>query len=288
MFDLDGPRRIVSAGLSATSDGSVLDLRLAAVAAPPFAASAAPATDPQLPAPVPPSRFLVAIDPGHGGVDPGAIRNGIAEKDIALAFGQEIAALFEANDAYDVMLTRSSDRFLSLTDRVRRAREQEADIFISIHANTVTEGDARGAAVYTLSDEATDAASAALAELENRADVAGGLDIRTEVDAVAKVLVDMAMTETRARSHAIAETLVAALRDRVSVLRTQPHRSAGFRVLKAPDIPSVLLELGFLSNARDRANMQDPVWRQKAGEAVLAAIEVWRRRELDARVIAQN
>lgn len=220
-------------------------------------------------------RLRVAIDPGHGGVDPGAVRDGVAEKDIALSFARDLAEAIRADGAFDAALVRERDEFVSLDDRIVRARGMEADIFLSIHANTVTEGDASGAAVYSLSDRASDRASAALAEMENRADLAAGLDVRTELDEVARALVDLARTETNARSRGMADALVGSLSQDVGVLRTRPHRSAGFRVLKAPDMPSVLLELGFLSNDQDRANMQRAKWRQTAAEAVLSGLKDW-------------
>ncbi|MEO0999396.1 MAG: N-acetylmuramoyl-L-alanine amidase, partial [Pseudomonadota bacterium] len=140
---------------------------------------------------------------------------------------------------------------------------------------TVTEGVASGAAVYTLSEQASDAEAAALARLENRADLLAGVDLAGAEDGLARVLLDMAQRETDARSHLLAGELVAALRLRVGVLRSRPHRSAGFVVLKAPDIPSLLLELGFLSHAEDRANMLSPDWRREAAAAVTAALDAW-------------
>lgn len=220
-------------------------------------------------------RLLVALDPGHGGIDPGAIRDGVVEKDIALVFATEVAQMIRADGGYNVFLTRTDDRFVSLGDRVRLARSAGADLFLSIHANTVIEGNASGATLYTLSEVASDAAAEALAALENRADIAAGLALETEVDAVARALIDLARVETNARSHRVAEHLVRDLGRSVGVLRTRPHRSAGFKVLKAPDIPSVMLELGYLSNAEDRANMQRAEWRADAAEAVLAAIRAW-------------
>jgi len=218
----------------------------------------------------------IALDPGHGGVDPGAVRAGIMEKDIALQFSLELAEVIENLTDFDVVLTRDADFSVSLGDRVRIARDADADIFLSVHSNTVTRGNASGAAVYTLSDHASDASSAKLAELENRADLAVGLSGHVETDDVARVLVDLSRVDTNARSKIFADGLIDSLQDSVDVLRTKPHRSAGFKVLKAHDIPSVLLELGFMSNARDRQNMQNNMWREDAALAVVRAIEAWR------------
>ena len=217
----------------------------------------------------------VAIDPGHGGIDPGASRNGVLEKDIALAFSRDLRDQLTKESGFSVFLTRNSDEYVSLRDRVRRAQQAEADVFLSIHANTVTEGDASGATIYSLSDKASDAASAKLAELENRADISAGLDLTTEDDEIAKVLIDMARTETNARTAHFAAALVESMQNSTGTIRSRPHRSAGFKVLKAPDMPSLLLELGFLSNARDRTNMQDAAWRQLAAGGVVAALKSW-------------
>jgi N-acetylmuramoyl-L-alanine amidase len=219
--------------------------------------------------------MVVAIDPGHGGIDPGAVRAGVAEKDIALAFAQELRGLILESGAYSVVLTRESDVFVSLRDRIRVAQEAGADVFISLHANTVTQGNARGATIYSLSERASDAASEQLAALENRADIAAGLDLQIEADDVARTLLDMARTETNPRSRRFADALVRSMDETVGVIRSRPHRSAGFLVLKAPDIPSLMLELGFMSNATDRANMQSPEWRARAAAGVLTALHQW-------------
>ncbi|WP_316015857.1 N-acetylmuramoyl-L-alanine amidase, partial [Roseobacter sp. HKCCA0434] len=225
------------------------------------------------------ARPRIVLDPGHGGVDPGAIRADIAEKDIALAFALELRAVLEASGRYEVVLTREADIFLSLRERVRIARAAEADVFLSLHANTVTRGNASGAAIYTLSEEASSREAAALAALENRADLVGGVDLGAGEDDLALLLTDMAQRDTNARSADLAEVTVAALRDAVGVIRTNPHRQAGFRVLKAPDIPSLLIELGFLSDAGDRANLVSPRWRRHAADGILAALDAWADRE---------
>jgi len=222
---------------------------------------------------------LVVLDPGHGGIDPGAVRLDIAEKDIALAFGQELRAVLQDSGRFDVRMTRDTDVFVTLRDRVRFARESGAAVFISLHANTVTRGNASGSAIYTLSEGASSAEAAALAELENRADTLGGVDLGVEDDDLALLLTDMAQRETNARSAMLARATVEAMRHAVGVIRSNPHRSAGFRVLKAPDIPSMLIELGFLSDATDRANMISPRWRGHAAQGILAALDDWVERD---------
>lgn len=282
VLDLSAPMMVDTAEMTREGHGALVRLELAsadreafdaAAGAPPGAIWDRPSEDV-----VPDAddgRLLIALDPGHGGIDPGAIRDGVVEKDIALLFAAELAEMIRRDGNFNVFLTRSDDRFVSLGDRVRLARSAGADLFLSIHANTVIEGNASGATLYTLSDIASDAAAEALAALENRADISAGLALETEVDAVARALIDLARVETNARSHRVAEHLVRDLGDAVGVLRTRPHRSAGFKVLKAPDIPSVMLELGYLSNDQDRADMQRADWRADAALAVLDAIRTW-------------
>ena len=225
------------------------------------------------------NKVLVALDPGHGGIDPGAIRDGVAEKNIALDFGLEVAALLRGTGRYDVILTRSDDHFVALSRRVRIAQKAKADIFISLHANTVTRGNASGATMYVLSDVASDPASAALAELENRADFVAGFDADAPQDDIASVLISLSRGATGARSRMAAKALVDSFSASVGVIQSHPMRSANFRVLRAHDMPSVLVELGFLSNAGDRARMQSPVWRASAADALLNALDVWRNQD---------
>ena len=281
VFDLAEPLVLERADLETDGD-TTLKIRLSAANREDFdAASGAPSgLDWQAnPTPdlyrAPGGKLRVAIDPGHGGIDPGAVREGVAEKDLALAFARELASQIAEDAQFAVYMTREGDHFVPLSQRVEQARDAGADLFLSIHANTVTRGNASGATVYTLSDTASDKASAALAELENRADLTAGLSVSTELDEIARVLIDMAMVETQVRSKSLADTLVESLQDPIGVLKTDPHRSAGFKVLSAPDMASVLLEIGFLSNETDRANMQQPEWRSKASAAVLTALKKW-------------
>ena len=222
-----------------------------------------------------PNGLLIAIDPGHGGIDPGAIRDGVEEKAIALAFAREFRDAVENVPHVTAFLIRETDMFVALDDRVGLARAADADVFISIHANTVELGNAEGATVFTLSAQATDAASARIAALENNADNLAGLEVESPADDVSKMLVDMARLETNARSEKLGKDLLASLVDNIEVIRSNSNPRAGFRVLRAPDVPSVLIELGFMSNARDRARMMSPDWRRKAANAVLSGILAW-------------
>lgn len=215
---------------------------------------------------------LVMLDPGHGGIDPGATRSGVAEKDIALDFARVFAAALR-DAGLDVALTRGEDRFLSLSERVRMAENAGADLFLSIHANTVARGTASGAAVYYLSEIPSDARTAELVAEENGGQAELGADLLP-------ILRGLQHRATQARSRAFGAELVAALRGSVGVLRSRPLRSGNFRVLKAPSTPSLLIELGFLGHAGDRANMQDPIWQEAAATALAGAAKAWLAPEL--------
>jgi N-acetylmuramoyl-L-alanine amidase len=278
-LDLAAPARVAGLALTAEGEGTRLTLRLAAEDAARFAARAGwpPGAARHEPgpagAPPPPARRIV-LDPGHGGADPGAVRMGLREKDVTLAFAHQLAPRLAAR-GWAVSLTREDDRFVALADRVALAQALRADAFLSIHADTVLQGDASGASVYVLSAEASDAEAAALAERENRADRLGGLDLPAADEDVARALIALVRGPTMARAQALGAALVAGLSRRVAVLPSAPLRGAGFRVLKAPDVPSALLELGFLSNAADRTRLADPAWRAEAAEAVAEALEAW-------------
>ncbi|MGB0683760.1 MAG: N-acetylmuramoyl-L-alanine amidase [Magnetovibrionaceae bacterium] len=217
---------------------------------------------------------LIVIDPGHGGVDPGAIApSGIYEKHIALAFSRELRNQLEAA-GYRVKLTRDRDIFIRLRDRVTFAREAEADLFISVHADSIKRRDVRGLAVYTLSEKASDDEAAALAEKENKSDLIAGINLENESDDVANILIDLAQRETMNESSRFAELLVGKLKRRTKVLKNS-HRFAGFRVLKAPDVPSVLLELGFLSNRQDEKALKTKSYRRKLATATVEGVEAF-------------
>lgn len=219
--------------------------------------------------------LVVMLDPGHGGIDPGAEREGIRESDLMLTFARELKEVLLRQDGVEVVLTREEDVFVPLEERVSMARAAGADIFLSLHADALAEGRANGATVYTLAAEATDIASQKLAERHDRADLLAGVDLSETGDEVALVLMDMARTETRPRSDALADAIVEGIRDATQSTYKTPRLEAGFSVLKAPDIPSVLIELGFLSSKRDREKMVDPEWRLRAAEGIRNAILGW-------------
>ncbi|MFC5585970.1 N-acetylmuramoyl-L-alanine amidase [Nitratireductor kimnyeongensis] len=217
-------------------------------------------------------RFTVALDPGHGGADGGARGiNGTIEKQITLLFALELAGKLEETGRYRVVLTREDDRFLRLDERVRIAREKGADLFVSVHADAIAIRSVRGATVYTVSDKASDAEAAATAARENLSDEIAGKVPEEEQDEVEDILVDLIRRETHAFSIRFARTLIGRLSDTVQLVKN-PHRYAGFRVLRAPDIPSVLLELGYLSNPEDEAQLRDPKWRAETMDAIVEAV----------------
>lgn len=218
-------------------------------------------------------RPVVVLDPGHGGIDTGAVSaNGVQESVLVLRFAKLLKKHLEAKAGVDVVLTRESDRFVSLGGRVAFAQSRNADLFISIHADSVRERYVRGATVYTLSDRASDQVSAGLAQRENRSDLLAGMQIEDEDDVVADILISLTRRETANHSALYSRTLVGALKQSVHMSKT-PARSAGFRVLKAPDIPSVLLELGFLSNKQDQVELTSKVWQDKAIRSIVTSVQ---------------
>ena len=221
----------------------------------------------------PRAQRVVVLDPGHGGADPGAIGvSGVYEKDITLAAAREIKRALEQAGGYKVLLTRNDDRFIRLRDRVEFARRAGAELFVSVHADSVASRDVRGASVYTLSGTASDSEAAALAEKENKADLIAGLDLSGESSEVTNILIDLAQRETMNQSAAFAGHVVEQLADATGLL-PNPHRFAGFAVLKAPDIPSVLIELGFLSNRNDERALLKSDSRTRVAAAMAKAID---------------
>lgn len=220
----------------------------------------------------PAKRFTVVIDPGHGGIDGGAEGlNGTVEKMVTLTFANELRDKLASVGAYDVYMTREADEFLRLDDRVRIARQHDADLFISIHADTINVKGIRGATVYTVSDTASDEEAQALADRENLSDQLAGVAIEEENRQVADILIDLIRRETHAFSIRFARSLVGELATSVGLIKN-PHRSAGFKVLKAPDVPSVLVELGYLSNAKDEEQLLSAEWRGKAAISIANAV----------------
>jgi N-acetylmuramoyl-L-alanine amidase len=221
------------------------------------------------------ARPLIVLDPGHGGIDTGTKGpNGQMEKDIVLDFAKRLKEKIETAGKYRVLLTRSDDTFVPLAERVRFAREAGAALFISIHADSLPhkEGDAQGATVYTLSETATDPTAARLAEQENRADVIAGVDLKEQPDDVAGILIDLAQRETKTFSVQFANKLVGIMKQTIR-LHKEPIKSAGFRVLRAPDVPSVLVELGYVSNKEDLQSLLSDRWRDHTADSMASAID---------------
>jgi N-acetylmuramoyl-L-alanine amidase len=214
------------------------------------------------------------LDPGHGGVDSGAIGPGGAiEKTIVYDFTRALAQKLEASGRYHVLLTREGDQFVSLGDRVKIARDANAALLISIHADMLqSAADVSGATVYTVADRASDAEAARIAEHENAADKAAGVEQPEDAQGVADILFDLKRRETRAYAHIFSRNVVDEWRG-AARLNHNPERSAGFVVLKAPDFPSVLVEIGYLSSPQDVKSLTSPEWREKAASALATAVD---------------
>lgn len=254
-----------------------------AVAAPPVPRVAAivpppPSARPQ--AHKPERVHVVVLDAGHGGVDPGTIGiGGTFEKDITLAMVRELRHQLEATRRYKVILTRDQDIFVRLRERVALARAAGADLFISIHADSIRNKETRGASIYTLSETASDGEAAALATRENRSDIIAGVDLSHENKEVTSILIDLAQRESMNRSATFASLLVNDLGKQIPLIPVKPHRFAGFAVLKAPDVPSVLIELGYLSNVSDERLLTQARERAKVAAAIRLAVDDYFRRE---------
>ncbi len=233
------------------------------------------------------SPLVVVLDPGHGGIDPGAEAGREHEAGIMLRFARELAEVLR-RAGMTVVMTREEDVFVPLESRISVARAAGADVFLSLHADALAEGEATGSTVYLLADAASDAASARLAERHDRADLLAGIDLAGQDDVVATVMMDMARTETQPRSERLAAAIVAAIGESGGRMHRHPIQEAAFSVLKSPDIPSALLELGFLSSESDRARLADPAWRARMQEAIRAALGAWAEADAaEARLIRQ-
>jgi N-acetylmuramoyl-L-alanine amidase len=243
--------------------------------------ASAPVNAGQVPVMLPGSRadgpFVIAVDAGHGGIDNGA-RGGVTkteEKHVTLAFAQQLAEALNKLPGTRAFLTRQKDEFLSLSQRVQLARSEGANLLISIHADTLKQKDTRGATVYTISDKASDSLAASLAERENLSDQIAGISFVDEPAEVADILLDLTRRETQAFSINLAQSVVNTFKNEVMLINN-PHRHAGFRVLTAPDVPSILLELGFMSNKDDEQLLIDPAWQKKVAGLVAKAVEQYR------------
>lgn len=218
-------------------------------------------------------RRVVVIDAGHGGVDPGTHgRSGVQEKAVVLAFAKQLGEELRSSGRYEVHLTRDSDIFIPLRERVAIARRHKADLFISIHADAILKPDVRGMSIYTLSETASDKEAAALARKENQSDLIAGLDLQGESPEVTGILIDLAQRETKNYSSRFARTVVDYAAPKTRTL-DPAHRFAGFVVLKAPDVPSVLIELGFLTNAEDEKQLTSPAWRATMAKTLSRAVD---------------
>jgi N-acetylmuramoyl-L-alanine amidase len=285
VMDLKGPARVDKAFVLPPAEGQParLVIDLAATDRETFLRNMSldrrPSHTAQRAAPVPAvsddARPLIVIDPGHGGIDIGTkAASGEQEKVIVLEFASALRDKLEKGGKYRVAMTRSDDSFVPLTERVKFARALKASLFISIHADYLPrkEGAAEGATVYTLSDNASDSEAARLAEAENKADVIAGVDLTAESNEVADILIDLAQRETKTFSNQFAKTLLTELKT-ATKLHKIPNKSAGFLVLRAPDVPSVLLELGYVSTKDDLKQLLSVQWRERTADAMVRAVD---------------
>ncbi|WP_245496414.1 N-acetylmuramoyl-L-alanine amidase [Lichenibacterium ramalinae] len=281
--DLAGPAAIRRAEVASIAGGAAS--RFTVELAPTDRAAFRAAVRPPQPAPPRPddraastardARPVIVLDPGHGGLDPGATGlGGVLEKDVVLRFAAALAARLEAGGRYRVVSTRTGDSFVSLGDRVRVARDADAALFISVHADSLSDGSVAGATVYTASDRASDGEAARVAATENEADAAAGVDEAPKAADVSDILFDLTRRETRTYAHQFQRTLTGYWA-KVARLNRNPERAAGFKVLQAPDVPSVLLELGYLSSGQDARAMDSPEWRARTVDGVAGAVDAF-------------
>ncbi|MCI4662980.1 MAG: N-acetylmuramoyl-L-alanine amidase [Neomegalonema sp.] len=224
-----------------------------------------------------PDTFVVALDPGHGGRDSGANADGVLEKEVVLAFARRLGRELEAGGGIRVVLTRKDDRFIELEERVNIARAQGADLFISLHADSIHDPDVSGASVYTLSHVASDRLAERLAEQENAVDRLYGHAMNDHEEDVRTILVELARRASGEGSERFAGLLVGEMDGKIPLLPKRPHRHAGFKVLKTFETPSILIELGFITNLRDRRRLTNPAWQDEAAGAIAKAIRRWAR-----------
>jgi N-acetylmuramoyl-L-alanine amidase len=304
VFDLNGPARIAKSYIVEAANGQPprLVLEFEEVDRTAFVQALAPENRPELrpgiaeanaavvkvDAPAAPAspqdkRPVVVIDPGHGGDDNGteAGGNDIMEKNLVLTFGLALRDRLEKSGKYRVVMTRTDDTFIALGDRVKVARKESAALFISIHADALKrgEGDAQGATIYTLSDKATDSDAERLADAENKSDAIGGVSLADEPTEVADILIDLVQRETKTFSNRFARVLMGEMKTPVR-MHKHPLKSAGFRVLKAPDVPSVLVELGYVSNKGDLEHLVSESWRNRTVGAMAQAVDAFLAKRL--------
>ncbi len=232
--------------------------------------------------------FVVVLDPGHGGRDPGAEAGGYRESSLMLELAEAVKESLIRNTDFKVVLTRTEDKFLSLEDRITIASQSDANLFISLHADAVIEGEASGTTVYLLSDKATDKMSAQLASRHDRSEILRGVDLSGLDSQVASVLLDMARQETKPRSEAVASFILKVFKEKITELSSQPLRYAAFSVLKSPDIPSILIEAGFMSTSSDLQNLTTEKWRRKFADSLTEAISRWYVRDKENKVLLRE
>ena len=232
--------------------------------------------------------FVVVLDPGHGGRDPGAEAGGYRESSLMLELAEAVKESLIRNTDFKVVLTRTEDKFLSLEDRITIASQSDANLFISLHADAVIEGEASGTTVYLLSDKATDKMSAQLASRHDRSEILRGVDLSGLDSQVASVLLDMARQETKPRSEAVASFILKVFKEKITELSSQPLRYAAFSVLKSPDIPSILIEAGFMSTSSDLQNLTTKKWRREFADSLTEAISRWHVRDKENRVLLRE
>jgi len=288
VLEIDRPLAIETAGMltDPVEGTATVQLRLTATTAQAFRATIQPpksASDAARAARTPAAQtkkpqgapLTVVLDPGHGGIDVGAQVGDLKEAELTLTFAREIKEILLRTGRYRVLLTRDEDSFVPLETRVAFANQSGADLFISLHADTIAQGNASGATVYTLSAQATDIASEKLAERHNRQDLLIGLDLSAQDDTVARVLMDLARLDTAPRSENLAQAIVQGIDQTGARISNRPLRASGFSVLKSPDIPSVLIELGFLSDARDLQDLTSANWRARMATGIRNALQDW-------------
>jgi N-acetylmuramoyl-L-alanine amidase len=297
ILDLAGPLAVAEAGMAVGATDGTATLRVvlepvheaqfsARAGAPPAEPGWADAErpGPQDPLGPPPERddgvLVVAIDPGHGGIDPGAAREGAVEAELMLALGLELAEAVNRSGTMRAVLTRQADVFVPLSERMTIARAAGAEVLLSLHADALEENEAaRGASVYTLSREALDTASTRMAERHERGDLLAGLDLSGQDDTVATVLMDLARQETGPAALRLADALVAAMAQAGAEMNSRPRREGPLAVLNAADFPSVLIEAGFLSSRADRERLSTPEGRAPVVAGILAGLETWAAEE---------
>ena len=301
VLDLGTPMAVTKVGMLVNEEtgGARLSVDLEPTTPEEFSATAGPPKDPRwdLPDPAtvdvipdrgPDAPLIVVLDPGHGGIDPGAEHGELTEKGLMLSFARELREELLRAGGFDVILTRDADYFVSLERRISLAHQAGAQVFISLHADSLAEGLAHGATVHMLSRDASDVASAKLAERHDRGELLSGVDLSAADDQVTDILLDLARQETQPRTEALARALVDGMKQTGGPMNRRPLRSAAFSVLKSADIPSVLIEIGFLSSPRDLKNLQDAEWRAGMARGIRTGLQTWKAKDDEMRPLVRQ